>query len=257
MLGIQMFGCAKLFRADPEGFLRKAREMGYTSLEPCILPEEREVPFAWNSREAGHFADLVKAQGLTIDSFHLFSPDPFADPDRVIRTARSVGARAVVLGVRCGYDEGSAAEYAQRCAGLADALKEHGLELWLHNGAPDIAARIGDVSVYEYILRLCGGRVGAQVDTGWAVCGGEELAAFLERNEAYIRCIHHKDVAAVPGPGEAPDCVPPRLGIVDDAAACRFALAKGLPQVVDQDNARGDLYDDMKEFAEYLTLIGG
>ena len=130
--------------------------------------------------------------------------------------------------------------------------RERGLELWLHNNAQEIADKLNGISAYEYILRACGGKLGAQVDTGWVACGGEDVAAFLERNADYVRSIHHKDVVAL---SDKPDNVALGQGVVDPRIAFDFAVRNGLGQIVDQDNTLGSLTDDLRVSADFLRTL--
>ena len=254
-IGVQLFGCSKLFRNDPKGWLGKLAGMGYTIIEPCVS-FGIELPFAWNKGNIAEYAGYVRELGMKFDSAHMQCKEPLAYVDEMIAVAKSVGIRRYVLGNRGPFDRASVEAFAAQCSALADRLGEAGIELWMHNNPPEIRAKMeGGLSAYETILRLCGGRLGAQIDTGWAVVGGEDLGAFLLRNQEYIRSIHHKDIASMPDEKGFVPNVALGTGIVDPRVPFTFAKERGLTQVMDQDNTVGDFEADLKESAACLMRL--
>ena len=253
-LGVQLFGCMKLYNEDPEGFLRAVREAGYALVEPCVC-FGADLPFAWSSAALETHVRRAAAHGLAVDSCHVFSREFWKIVPELIEAAEKCGFKRFVVGWNGAPEREALDAFAGHCAETADALAEKGLELWLHNNAKEIADKIDGISAYEYILRACGGRLGAQVDTGWVVCGGEPLEPFLARNEAYIRSIHHKDVRALTDAEGRTDNVALGRGIVDCETAYAFAAARGLGQIVDQDNSLGSILDDLAASAAYLNAL--
>ena len=251
-LGVQLFGAMKLYNEDPEAFLREVSAAGYDYVEPCTGFGGLTIPFAWSFADLPAHIERVKAFGLTVDSCHVFAEN-FADAvPKMLEAAEKFGFRRFVVGWRGKAERAALDEFAARCIRTADALASHGLQLWLHNNAQEIADKLDGISAYEYILRACGGKLGAQVDTGWVACGGEDVAAFLERNADYVRSIHHKDVVAL---SDKPDNVALGQGVVDPRIAFDFAVRNGLGQIVDQDNTLGSLTDDLRVSADFLRTL--
>ena len=254
-LGIQLFGCMKLYNENPDDFLRALYERGYRVIEPCVSFGETAIPFAWHAADIATHAQRAVGIGLTLDSFHTFAGEFWNLTDEHIAVCREAGFKRVVLGYRDAFTHEAADAFAAHAAQFADALAPHGIEVWLHNSWQEVAAKIDGVSAYEYILRACNGKLGAQVDTGWVVCGGENLTGFLNRNEAYVRSIHHKDVGSLLRADNTTDNVPLGAGIVDTAAAFAFAKQRNLPQLVDQDSTLGDMLADLKQSAQYIASL--
>ena len=254
-LGIQLFGCMKRYNADPDAFLAQLYDCGYRVIEPCVSFGDAPIPFAWHADQLNAHAQRAARLGLSLDSFHSFAGEFWTQADAHIAACQQAGFRRVVLGYRGPFTRAAADDFAGHCIQFADALAPYGIELWLHNSWQEIAAKLDGISVYEHILRACGGRLGAQVDTGWVVCGGESLTDFLNRNAAYIRSIHHKDVASPLRPDNSVDNVPLGTGIVDTAAAHAFGQAHALPQLVDQDSSLGDLLSDLAQSAQYILSL--
>lgn len=251
-LGVQLFGSMDIYSSGPAGYLSRLKRAGYDVIEPCVIFGGAPARFGWPAKDLAKHAGLVREQGQEIHSAHIFAEDFSEHTGEITDLAREFGIKAWVVGFAGPFTEEGVRDFSGRCLELIGALEPLGTELWLHNNAAEIRARVGGVSAYEAVLRHCGGRLGAQVDTGWAVCGYEDLAGFLERNRRYIRSIHHKDVAAVTEePGDTRSR-PLGAGIVDNRAAYVFAVENGLGQIVDLDNSAGDFMQDLAESAEYL-----
>lgn len=123
----------------------------------------------------------------------------------------------------------------------------------LHNEAADISTKIDKKTAYEYLLDLCMGRVGAQIDVGWAMFAGEDPVALLWRNKERVKSIHYKDFLV---PGEADSEVAVGEGVLDLTACFQFARAFGLPQICDQDKAVDDIFHDISTGIGKLRALG-
>ena len=253
-LGAQLFGSMKLYHQDPDAFLSALAAAGYTQVEPCVGLGEMALPFAWPQAELAAHVSRAADKGLGVDSCHVFAAAFWEAVPAMAAVAREHGFRRFVVGWRGAIEREAVDRFARRCRETALALEKEGLALWLHNNAAEIAAKIDGLSAYEYILRACEGHLGAQVDTGWVAVGGEDVAAFLERNAPFVRSIHHKDLAAL-----TDDPIPANValgrGIVDPRVAYGFAAARGLGQIVDQDNSLGDIREDLAASAEFLLSL--
>lgn len=251
--GIQLFGILNNRRSDIMETLRGISGLGCRQIEPCLSLEpvpgmEHTIwPLEWFEAHAWE----IRALGLEVVSAHIFVQDPAASARRLGRLAAEYGIRQFVVKT----PQEMADEHLQQTAlaymRAADALAEAGAELLLHNEAADIAARISGRTVYEHLLALCLGKVGAQVDVGWAYAAGEDPEALLWRLGPLVKSLHYKDfrregttfAAAAVGKGD-----------VDTAACFQFARAMGIPQIVDQDEFTGD---PMRETGECLNMLNG
>lgn len=254
--GVQMFGSNKIFFADPKTYIESIAKMGYKQLEPCMVLKGDTLPFAWNWENIETYAAMAKEHGLTLDSVHFFAPEFWNCVPEMKKAAQIAGFRRFVLGYRGEFTKEALDEFAAHCIETADALAECGMELWIHNNAREIAAQVDGMSAYEYLLRRCGGKLGAQVDTGWVACGGRNMEAFLEENAEYIRSIHHKDIEAVLTE-DLRKVINVALGkgVVSAKYAHDFAVKHALGQVVDQDNSAGDIMADLDESVQYLASL--
>ena len=231
--GINLFGALR-DRRDTLAALSEIRALGFTHIEPCLAPavidgwEHVIWPVGWLNE---HLSD-IRALGLELSSAHLIGWDIPGECAQLQTLATETGLRQLVVKCPENLDERTLHETALRYIQLADALHAVGAELLLHNERPDIQTRVRSRSAYEHLLELCLGKVGAQVDVGWALAGGEDPEALLWRLGARVRSVHYKDLTLRGGEALAADL---GTGELDVTACLQFARAHGLAQILDQD----------------------
>lgn len=240
--GVQLFGPNPLFLRQPAVFLSKLRDMGYRYLEPCLSLSE--IPGmedrAWTPEELARFLPVLAEYGFTVESCHVFTRDLEADLPRLLQIAGRYGIRQYVLPCPLYSCDASFRTMAQTVSRCADALKDAGISLLIHNDAAASAGRVGEKCVYEAFLELSG--AGAQPDVGWLLYGGIDPESFLWRNRETIRSLHYKDMDA------SGNEVPIGTGAVDMAACFQFARAAEIIQYADQDSS-SDFFSDLEATA--------
>lgn len=258
-LGVQIYGSTPEFRKDPEAFFARLSKAGYTEIEPCaalaMTAEQLRaagVNPIWLPEEMPVFKKMMEKYGLELISCHIFG-DPKADADKAVALAKENGLKHIVVNCpKCENADGFAA-FAEDCVFLADKLSAVGVELWIHNSFPEIRAKVEGRTALEFVLERCGGKVGTQIDVGWALFGGEEPVAFMEKVLPYLKSVHYKDVNKEFETAPMRELhVPLGKGAVDWRAVKAFAEAHNLPEVIDQDMSHGDFLQDLEETAALL-----
>lgn len=261
-LGVQIYGCMDLFRKDPAGFFGALRKAGYTQAEPCVAfgisgedIRQSGMKPVWLPHEVPGFAAQMKEQGLSLTSCHMFGDTAVYGAD-MMRLCEETGIRQIVLNLPGGLAGEACDRFADACGAFARKLKERGIELWLHNGYPEIREQMDGKSVYEYVLERCGGLVGAQADVGWVLYGGREPVAFLKAIAPYLRSLHYKDLKK--GYETLPlDSIHTALGsgALNTEEIYRYTATLPIPQLIDQDASDGDFLEDLRRSAEVLTNL--
>jgi len=258
-LGVQIYGSMPEFRKDPEAFFARLSAAGYTEIEPCaalsMTAEQIRtmgINPIWLPEEMPVFKKMMAKYGLELISCHIFG-DPKADAEKAAALAKENGLQHIVVNCpKCETAEDFAA-FAENCVFLADTLKEVGVELWIHNSFPEVRAKVGDKTALEFVLERCGGKVGTQIDVGWALFGGEEPVAYMEKVLPYLKSVHYKDINKAYETAPMRELhVPLGKGAVDWRAVKAFAAAHALPEVIDQDMSHGDFLKDLEETAALL-----
>lgn len=259
-LGVQTYGCMRVFRADPEKFCARLAAAGYTQLEPCISMNKtaQELEAAgmnpvWLPEEVPSFAAMMAEHGLELSSCHVFC-DLRADAERVAELAEACHIPQIVVSFPSGDLKALWSPFAEDCLYLAEKLKQVGAELWIHNHCAEIRTKVNGKTALELVLERCAGAVGAQIDVGWVLYGGEEPVAYLERVLPYVRSMHYKDMK----PGYAQMAMNDEIhavlgrGALDWRAVQAYVQAHGIPELVDQDVSAGDFLADLEESAARL-----
>ncbi|NLO84576.1 MAG: sugar phosphate isomerase/epimerase [Clostridiales bacterium] len=232
--GIQMYGLRDMCKRDPKALFQNLHESGFDKFEPCVVVGETlpGMDAFWTEAEFAQNLPLLKANGLSIPSCHVFFQDPLKDAPALAAFAKKYGIPQLVIGCWTAFDKPSLEAFSKKLCVIAHALQEVDAMLLIHNGAADVSAKVDGVSAYEWVLDACGGMVFSQLDTGWMQVGGVDPVSFLERKSAVIRSLHHKDFLA--GSTGTPD-VAIGSGMVDTLACYRLGLAYDVPQIFDQD----------------------
>lgn len=253
--GFQLYGAAKECRSNPKDFFEKVRAMGYQFIEPCIVfgtDDDVSSSKMWNEQEAEAFLAEAEQVGLRAFSVHAFAEDLQAELPSMKRLARQHQVAQFVTQCPSPVTKEVYSEFAAKCVEIADSLAQCGVELLLHNSSKEIEEKIDGKTGYEWLLEQCGGKVGAQPDTGWIFYGGEDPEKLLWKIAKYVRSLHHKDFRRtedglkemVVGKGE-----------VDTPACFQFGRAQGLPQFADMDGSENDMLENLDAMVHYLGSL--
>jgi sugar phosphate isomerase/epimerase len=165
-------------------------------------------PFGGLFADANTLAGLQQAlaeNGLTAPTAHVGAPSWRGDFDGVVRALKAIGVQTAFMpAVPLGEREQDRAGWERLGSELADyarRMKDHGLRFGWHNHAFELV-RLPDGSMpLEWILGE-NPDVLWQVDLAWAVRGGQDPAALIERYRDRVASFHVKDLAPE---GEAAD----------------------------------------------------
>lgn len=213
-LGVQIYGCMREFRADPEAFCARLKAAGYTQIEPCVALsmdaaalEKSGMNPVWQPEETAGFARLLEKHGLALTSCHVFG-DPRGDAEKAADFAAQNHIRQIVVNCLGGGTAEGYLRFAEDCLYLAEKLEAAGTALWIHNGWPEIRAHFD-------------GKTGLE----------------LVRPALPLEQIH----------------VPLGGGALDWRSVRAFARANGIPELIDQDVSAGDFLADLADSARLLA----
>lgn len=253
ILGLNLYGPLANTSMDEIEFLTAIKEIGYDRIEPCIkLRGESDNKSFWSVK---HFVELlptIRNLGLDVVSCHVITDNLLEDYPVMCTLAETYGIEAFVVKMPRDLSEISIEETAFTYRMIADELEEFGGILLLHNRLEDTATKIKGRTAYEYMLDICLGRVGMQLDTGWCAAGGVDPVEIFKRNETRVESVHFKDFADVKNTQK--DCIIGE-GSLDNPLYMQFGRANGIPLFVDQD-CYADVIKDAKKSYDYLIDEG-
>lgn len=254
ILGVQLYGLMANTGAEVEKILADMKEIGLKRVEPCIdftIDGNCGNKAFWSPAFYESVKPLLDQYGLEVISCHASTnPENFLEEKTVIYDfIKKHGIKHIILKMPS-YEKTAMQELAALYMSFADEIKPLGARILLHNGKPDLETMIEGTTAYEYMADLCCGKVGLQVDTGWALAGGADPIALIERNKERIESLHHKDFNDLNALNKD---VSIGDGLVDSAKAKALGIELDLPQFVDQDAYTANYKEEVSRSYAFLN----
>lgn len=199
-LGLQLYSLHQQLAKDFEGTLKQVAALGFREVETAGF--------------YGHSPQQVKAAmaatGLSCVSAHFSSADLDKSIDDVIATGHTLGLQYVICSFPAIRDpsrlkdpsyRGQIESFtlddlrwnAERFNGWGRRINSAGMKLGYHNHSMEFVARDGVVP-FDEMLRISDPElVTFELDCGWAIVGGGDPAAYLERYPKRFSILHVKD----------------------------------------------------------------
>ncbi len=263
---VQLYTLKDEFSADMNGSLDKLAEIGLANVEAFdFVRRPAEI------RAALDAAGLASPTGhAPLLSDELWTPDgsiPTPAPEVVFEAAATIGMTTVIdpfVAPERWFTLEGVTDIADRLNALVETAAGFGLEVGYHNHAQEFVADFDGQSAFERFVALTDERVVIELDLFWALTGGQDVVALVERLGDRFVAAHVKDgVVPVPNPfapgagefGSASlDQRHAGTGDVPLADALRAATALKYA-VIEYDNAPGDVFADIA--ASYAFLRDG
>lgn len=184
-LGVMMYTVLEQARADLEGTLGRVAAIGYRGVETYGLVEHLG---------ATRVRAAIESAGLVLTSAHApFPAGPRAE--EILDENAELGAEVLVWSMeRAEFDSPDAIRRgAQRVNEAAARAATRGMFVAYHNHFAEFSQSFGGRQAYDLLLDELDDRVLVELDAYWAVLGGADPAAVLERLGRRARLIHVKD----------------------------------------------------------------
>lgn len=186
---LQLYSVRDHMGADPEGTLRKLREIGYQHVELAGT--------AGLSAEA--FKGVLDELEMTAVSTHLSFDQVVNNVDAAIAEAQRFGMRQVVIPH---YSADSAEAWlaaAKQMDQAGEVLREARIRLSYHNHAHEFELFDGKSAFDILFENTEPEHLGLELDTAWAAIAGEDVAGIITRFTDRIPLVHLKDYKVVDG----------------------------------------------------------
>jgi sugar phosphate isomerase/epimerase len=234
---VQLYSVRDQFADDPKATLDRLAGIGFTQVEPYGLVEH-----------AAALKSGLAATGLTAPTTHMHLAD--TDQDEVFRVAADLGIATVIEPAIRGEEWQTAVGVAAIATTLNTAAAKaagYGLKVGYHNHWWELESVIDGRHALEVLADRLDPAVVLEVDTYWAVAGGADAPALLERLGARVAAIHVKDGDLST---DASGQVPAGQGRVPVAEI--LAAAPGALRVVEFDRYDGDIFEALAASYAYL-----
>jgi sugar phosphate isomerase/epimerase len=264
---VQLYSLAEQFSADMAGSLDRLAAIGLRNVEAFdFVRRPAEI------RTALDAAGLASPTGhAPLLSDELWTPDgsiPTPKPEVVFEAAATIGITTVIdpfVAPERWLTEDGVRDIADRINAAAEVAAGFGLRVGYHNHAQEFIASFDGATAYERFLDLTDERVAIELDLFWALTGGQDVPALVERIGDRLIAQHVKDGVApasnpfAPGaPAFASDSLDQRRageGDVPLDASLRAATALQYA-VIEYDHAPGDVFEDVAASYRFLTEGG-
>ncbi len=157
---------------------------GYDAVEPFYIDDEEAV------------ATALEETGLELSSAHVGIEQLEDDFEETIETYSQFGADALIHAYKGGgtwESKESIIEWAERVNEVADRVAEAGMEFGYHNHDQEFQTIDGRYG-FDIFAEHVNDNVHLQLDVGWALVGGADPVAVLNRHSDEIRSLHMKDM---------------------------------------------------------------
>jgi len=159
---------------------------GYDTVEPYYIDDEEAV------------ATALEETGLELSSAHVGIEELEDDFEETIATYSEFGADALIhayKGDGTWESEDAIVEWAERVNEMADRVAEEGMEFGYHNHDQEFQTIDGTFG-FDVFAEHVNDNVHLQLDVGWALVGGADPVAVLNRHRDKVGSLHMKDMTA-------------------------------------------------------------
>ncbi|QJU55164.1 sugar phosphate isomerase/epimerase [Herbiconiux sp. KACC 21604] len=241
---IQLYTLREHLEADLPGTLDALAARGFTEVEPFRFPER-----------AGELRPALAAAGLSTPTLHGRLLTEGVDPLRVLDAAAGFGPATVVEPL-VDASRWATADEVRRTADalntLVDEAAARGLSLAYHNHWWETEYRVEGEVALEYFAAHLAPDVGLELDIYWALVGGVDPVALLQRLGDRVVALHVKDGSlGKDGSGQS------ALGTGSVPVVEALRAAPGPRRVLELDFFDGDVWEPVDAGRAFLEQHDG
>jgi len=266
LASVQLYTLAKEFSEDMSGSLDKLAALGLRNVEAFDFV-----------RRPDEIRAALDASGLASPTGHapllsdeLWTPDgsiPTPAPEVVFEAAAKIGMTTVIdpfVPAERWFTEEGVADIAERLNRLVETAAGFGMTVGYHNHAQEFVKSFDGQTAYDRFLELTDDRVQIELDLFWALTGGQDVPALVEKLGDRLIAVHVKDGIApatnpwAPGAAEfgSDSLEQLRAGTGDVPLAASLKAGTAIQYaVIEYDKAPGDVFEDIA--ASYAFLKDG
>ena len=188
-IGAQMYTLRDHLKtpADIAKTCKRVREIGYEAIQVS----------AFGPIEPTELAKILKNEGLTCAATHV-SLDVMRDTAQCVEYHQTLGCEFPAIG---GFNPGEGnhtvenyTNFAKEFTAIGDELSKHGLSVGYHNHSRELARLDNDKTILDTIIDESGKSVWFEIDVYWITHGGGDPAAYINKCNGRIPCVHFKDM---------------------------------------------------------------
>jgi sugar phosphate isomerase/epimerase len=200
-LGLQLYSVRDAMKTDPSGSLKKLADMGYVHVEHANYVDRKFYGYS-----AKDLKKLLDDLGLQMTSGHTVmvaedwdaTKNDFTDKWKyTIEDAEEVGQRYVIspwLDEKLRTDMDALKRFMDQFNKCGELCKQHGMTFGYHNHNFEFKTKIGDGTLYDYILANTDpALVAQQMDIGNMLGAGGVAIDLIKKYPGRFELMHVKD----------------------------------------------------------------
>lgn len=197
-IGLQLYSVKEGLQKDYIGTLEKVAEIGYRDLELITTVTPNGLIFGEEMRAADLRGHLDRF-GLRAFSCH-FIPLPDIHLEPILEDLQTLGVSSLVCAAALFTNQADVDRFNRTFNQYGESCKKHGVQLYYHNHFQEFQV-YGEKSIFEMMIeQLDKDLVKFELDTYWAVRGGQDPVYWLKKLGHRCDMIHQKDMPAAVDP---------------------------------------------------------
>ncbi|MCM2997066.1 MULTISPECIES: sugar phosphate isomerase/epimerase [Paenibacillus] len=197
-VGLQLFSVREALAKDFAGTLQSIADIGYKNIEFAFhnIREDGTFEVDYTAAELKAMMDKL---GLQVVTSHV-AYHPNLDLDAVIRYNAEIGSKGIVMPCAFFRDREDAVELAKWLNASGRKSKEAGIQFYFHNHFHEFQQFDGQTVMDILLEHTDPELVQIEFDTFWALRGGVDPIAFMDKYGSRIGLLHQKDLAPSANP---------------------------------------------------------
>jgi len=231
-LGIQLWTVKEEAAKDLEGTMKKLYQIGF-----------REIEFAgFYGKTAAEIGALMKGIGFRLVSMHAGADDIAAKGDSIIADAKTLGLQYIICSSPMSDAAKAKLEWAKKMDALdqgdwklnaalfnkfGKSVKDAGMQFGYHNHYTEFK-KFGGKTAFDILFESTDpDLVKSELDVCWAVVGGDDPVAILNKYKSRVVALHVKDIAKITPDPHLTETIAVGQGSIDWKKVIGTAKANG------------------------------
>ncbi|WP_085535260.1 sugar phosphate isomerase/epimerase family protein [Massilibacteroides vaginae] len=193
-VGIQLYSVRNSMANDPIGTLKEVAEIGYKNIEIANHNAEVDPGVGFNV-SAEEINKTLQECGAKVISGHVF-PFRAETMDAILAYHAQIGTKFLVMPMDFYADRDEVLRKSEILNNVGAKCREAGIEFVYHNHFHEFQ-EFGGKTIYEMIMENTDPQnLKIELDSYWALRGGQDIASFMKKYGKRIRLLHQKDFPA-------------------------------------------------------------
>lgn len=186
-IGAQMYTLREHLKtpADIAKTCKRVRQMGYEAIQVS----------AFGPIEPAELAKILQGEGLAVAATHV-SLDMMRDTQKCVDYHKTLGCQYPAIGgfFPQEHTPETYIAFAKEFTQIGDELAKHGLTVGYHNHSRELARLSHGQTILDTLIENTGPSIWFELDVYWLAHGGGDPAAWINKVNGRIPCIHFKDM---------------------------------------------------------------